>query len=283
VAEDAPDAWKGVYRVKRKIDRSLTCSILIFYKGDRACLCRLLNSIKEHIPPESREVVVCGRDALPPDFRESLYPSHDTFQWIGVDGDTIPAAFNEGANQAKGDLLFFLTDDFELFDGESYFGLAEQAQREEVGAAGGRVYYANGLVEHGGVIFGPFDILGYAHRATPDTPGYAGLKHMIGNFSAVMGYGLMTRRALFVEIGGFDAEFNTAYWDADYCLRLGERGYRITYTPYSRLKHHIPVPLLSEMVVEPDATRFRARWRKVIDRDPFFNPNFSRQLESFEY
>jgi GT2 family glycosyltransferase len=98
-----------------------------------------------------------------------------------------------------------------------------------------------------------------------------------------MGYGMMTRRQVFMDAGGFDASFDIAYWDVDYCLKLIDRGYRITYTPYARLNHHIPVPTLSELIIEPDATRFKTRWQQAIDRDPYFNPNFSRELESFNY
>jgi O-antigen biosynthesis protein len=281
-AIDAPEAWKGVYRVKREIDRSLFCSIIILYNGNQMGLSRLKDSIESNISFKNHELIICGNASHSQDINDSLGHANDSIRWVAVDGCNIPQTFNEGVKRAHGDLLFFLTDAFELLDTDSFDCLVEQAQRDEVGAVGGRVYYANGLVEHGGVILGPFDILGYAHRATPDTPGYAGLKHMTSNFSAVMGYGMMTRRLLFMDAGGFDEEFATAYWDVDYCLRLRDRGYLITYTPYARLIHHIPVPTLSELIIEPDATRFKNRWQQVIDRDPYFNPNFSRQLESFE-
>ena len=204
-----------------------------------------------------------------------------SIRWIDTVNSSLPDAFNRGARQAAGDLLLFLDETFELRSSDSVTALIEQAQRKEVGAAGGKIYYGNGLVEHGGVIFGPFGLLGYAHRATPDGPGYAGLKNMIGNFSAVMGLGMMTPKRLFAEIGGFDAAFGSAYWDADYCLRLRARHYLITYTPYATFTHHIAVPAIEQMIVEPDATTFRARWQPVIDRDPYFNPNFSRNLECF--
>ena len=42
-----------------------------------------------------------------------------------------------------------------------------------------------------------------------------------------------------------------------------------------------PVTPVDEMVVEPEAALFRERWRRVIERDPYFNPHFSRELEDF--
>ena len=283
VAGDAPDAWKGVYRVKREVDRSLSCSLMILYTGDKVGLSRLLGSIEGSVLTKNHELIICGKASLLSDIRNSIGQRDESLQWCAVESDNIPKAFNEGVKRAGGELLFFLSDSLELIDGDSFDCLLEHAPRDEVGAVGGRVYYANGFVEHGGVILGPFDILGYAHRATPDTPGYAGLKHMICNYSAVMGYGMMTRRHLFLNAGGFDEVFTTAYWDVDYCLRLRDRGYLITYTPYARLNHHIEVPTLEEMIVEPDAACFKTRWRQLIDHDPYFNPNFSRKLESFHY
>jgi GT2 family glycosyltransferase len=104
---------------------------------------------------------------------------------------------------------------------------------------------------------------------------------MIGNYSAVLGLGMMLRSEIFETSGGFDEAYAEQYWDVDLCLRLRQQGYRITFTPYARLRHDVPVRALEEMVSDPDATRFRARWQAWIERDPFFNPNFSRQREDF--
>ena len=116
-----------------------------------------------------------------------------------------------------------------------------------------------------------------------DNPGYAGLKNMICNYSAVMGFGMMTRRDLFISVGGFDEGYETLYWDVDYCLRLGNKGYQITYTPYAKFRHHIPAKPIHEMIAEPDAAYFRKRWQSIIDNDPYFNPNFTRDLEDFSF
>lgn len=282
-AEDAPDAWQGVYRVKRRIRRPFTCSVIVLSTGNRDGLERLLKNIFSHFPPERSDVIICENPFSGPDQTETRAPYPGNVTGVACNGGGVPQAFNTGARRARGDFLFFLDDTFELVSGESYHSLIEQIQRQEVGAVGGKVYYENGLVEHGGTILGPFNLLGYAHRATPDDAGYVGLKNMISNFSAVMGLGMMTPRRLFMEMGGFDNRYETAYWDADYCLKLRDRGYLITYTPYATLKHHIPVRSVDEMIVEPDATRFRKRWQRVIDRDPYFNENFSRHLESFSY
>ena len=284
IVEDAPDAWKGVYRVKRKITKSLSCSILVVFYGDLDSLSRLVDSIFSNVPLSNCEALVCAHSSLELDQNEFSKQYKEPIKWVKFSGpNTVPRAFNVGVHQASGDVLFFLDETMELISSESYWGLLDHMQRVEIGAVGGKVYYDNGLVEHAGVILGPFNLLGYAHRATPDTPGYVGLKNMICNYSDVMGLGMMTRKKLFMDIGGFDEELARAYWDVDYCLKLREQGYLMTYTPYARFRHHIPVKAINEMIVEPEATLFRSRWQHIIDRDPYFNPNFSREVESFSF
>lgn len=282
-AEDAPDAWKGVYRVIREIPRPLSCSILIHSKGDEKKLERILESPASAVPGKNTEILISFHSSLFCDMEKICTESgRKNIRLIEYSGkDCISRSLNAAAWEAKGEVLFFLDESMEISDPESYDSLMEQIQREEVGAVGGKVYYAEGLVEHAGIIFGPFGIMGYSHRATPDDPGYVGIKNMICNYSAVMGLGMMSRKEVFRQAGGFDENFCQAYWDADYCLRLREKGFLITYTPYAKMKHHIPIPLPGEMIREPEASIFRERWQHIIDNDPCFNPNFSRDVECF--
>ncbi len=285
VAEDAPDAWKGVYRVRRNIVRLLSCSVLVLSHGKESALSRIVDAVFSYLPRRNFEILICINSSA--NFsRKAFLRRYNKggiiIKWVESDGPGgVPGAFNAGVRHASGNVLFFLDDTMQFISPESYISLTEHIQREEVGAVGGKVCYANGLIEHGGVILGPFDLLGYAHRATADGPGYAGLNNMICNYSAVMGLGMMTRMELFEDVGGFDEEFGRAYWDADYCLRLRERGYLITYTPYSKFRHLVRVKAIHEMVVEPEATHFRNRWQYMIDADPYFNLNFSRSVENF--
>lgn len=193
-AEEAPDAWKGVYRLKRKITKPLSCSILVFFYGDLGSLSRLLDSIFSNMPQSNCEVLVCVHSSLEFDQNE-FSKQYKAIKWVKFSGsDAVPSAFNVGVHQASGDILFFLDETMELISSESYRCLLEHVQREKIGSVGGKVNNGNGLVEYGGVILWPFNIVGYAHRATRDDPGYVGLKNMICNYSAVMGLGMMTRK-----------------------------------------------------------------------------------------
>lgn len=284
-AEDAPDAWKGVYRVVRHVEVPLSISFVVLYSGNENALTRLLDSIFKHVPMDGNEVLVCSQRSLYPyENGFSRYPG-DTIRLVPWDKiknpKTIADTYNLAASQAQCEVLLFMDDAMELDSLESIRCLMEHIQRPEVGVVAGKVLYENGLLEHAGAILGPFNLVGYAHRATSDVSSYHGMKNMIRNFSAVMGFGMMTKKLIFDTVAGFNPEYENAYWDIDYCLRLKERGYLITYTPYSRFRHHIPVKGIHEMIVEPEASRFRKRWQYMIDRDPNYNPNLIRELEDF--
>jgi GT2 family glycosyltransferase len=60
----------------------------------------------------------------------------------------------------------------------------------------------------------------------------------VQNLSAVTGACLMTKRAVWVELGGLDEKFQISLNDIDFCMRIREKGGAIVFTPYAVLYHH---------------------------------------------
>jgi len=109
----------------------------------------------------------------------------------------------------------------------------------DVGVVGARLDYPDKTLNHTGIIIGP-------HGGLADTPfakvapGEVPLEwHAAAReVSAVTGACLLTRTALYRELGGFDEkDFGVAYNDVDYCLRVRAAGRRVIYTPQARLMH----------------------------------------------
>jgi GT2 family glycosyltransferase len=98
----------------------------------------------------------------------------------------------------------------------------------------------------------------------------------------------MTRRDVYQELDGLD-EYNLpiAFNDVDYCLRVREIGYRVIWTPYAELYHHESISRGKDVTrqqklrAKKEAVYMRSRWRDVIAKDPFYNPNLSRQRPDF--
>ena len=68
--------------------------------------------------------------------------------------------------------------------------------------------------------------------------GYQWWPHRPRNVSAVTGACLLTRTALYRELGGFDAEHLAVQFnDVDYCLRAIAAGFRVMVEPAAVLRH----------------------------------------------
>ncbi len=102
-----------------------------------------------------------------------------------------------------------------------------------------------------------------------------------GNFLAVTGACLMTRRDTFQEVGGMSSWFPANYNDLDYCLKLGNAGYRVVATPDAVLTH-FESSSRSGAVATTELDLIRRRWGRLLNDDPFYNPNFKSGIADFE-
>jgi GT2 family glycosyltransferase len=85
---------------------------------------------------------------------------------------------------------------------------------------------------------------------------------------------MMVRKQLFRQTGGFDESLRVAFNYVDFCLRLRARGLAIVVTPHALLYHRQSA---SRRALHPreDVEVMSNRWRKELERDPFYNPNLS--------
>jgi hypothetical protein len=118
--------------------------------------------------------------------------------------------------------------------------------------------------------------------ASKHDPGYFGQLGLARTLSAVTGACVAIRRAVFFEVGGLDeANLHVAYNDVDLCLRLGDYGYRVVWTPFAELFHLESVsrgydgedPARRERSLR-EWQHMRATWASLLGSgDPFHNPN----------
>jgi GT2 family glycosyltransferase len=110
-----------------------------------------------------------------------------------------------------------------------------------------------------------------------DTFGYFSSAICIRNYSAVSGACLMTRRDVFQQLGGFDQALAIHGGDMDYCLKAGEAGYRVVFTPYARLTHYEASGLGAQPIAPAAVAHLRQRWGARLDQDPSYNQNLTRE------
>lgn len=109
--------------------------------------------------------------------------------------------------------------------------LRAQLARPDVDIVGGRLLYANGMLQHAGVAMTG----GWMHEAMGDAPGhglYGDRTRVAHECAAVTGAFMAFERQFYRDSGGFDAAtFPVTHNDVDFCLRAEKRGARILYDP----------------------------------------------------
>ncbi|HEX7390089.1 MAG TPA: glycosyltransferase [Acidiphilium sp.] len=174
--------------------------------------------------------------------------------------------------------VVLLNDDMEALDKGWLEAILEPLQLPGVGIAGGRLLYPDDTVQHAGIVLGLNGAAGHVFiGANDDQIGYNGFTHVMRNYSAVTGAFMAFSRSLFDRIGGFDEHYPIDYNDVDFCLRSLEAGARVVYTPFARLRHFESCSAPRASADTLDTERFSYRWRAMIERDPYYNPNLSRR------
>jgi glycosyltransferase involved in cell wall biosynthesis len=255
-------------------------SILIATRNRRDLLQRCLESLAT-TAYDPFEVIVVDNDSDDADtlrYLESL--PHKVLRVPGK--FNFAALNNRAAREASGEYLLFLNNDTEVQSPDWLAQMVGWAARPNVGAVGAKLLYPDGTVQHGGVLHGccqgmPGHAFKHLHG---DDPGYMGLAGVVRNCSAVTAACMLTPKALFLELGGFDErEFGVAYNDVDYCYRLIDRGLRVVYSPTATLLHHEGGSRGFHDAPEEHET-FRRKHGARVDR--YHNPHLSLENERFE-
>lgn len=195
---------------------------------------------------------------------------------------------NFAAREAAGSFLCLLNNDTEVLEPTWLAELMRYAVRPEIGAAGAKLLYEDGSIQHAGIIIGIGEAAGHAHRFLPaDKPGYFRMPHVPQFVSAVTAACLVIERCKFDEVGGFDEEIAVAFNDVDFCLRIEAAGWRNVYVPHALLLHHESKSRGNDLSPE-NIDRFgreleilQRRWGTNSYVDPAHNPNLDRYSETF--
>ena len=265
----------------RRRENHSRVSIIIPSKDTPDELGRCLRSLFENTSYPNLEVIVMDNESTDPEALRLMrdYPVH---RIVFPNPFNFSRANNQGAAAATGELLVFLNNDTEVITPDWLEHLAYYAEQPEVGAVGAVLLYEDLTVQHAGVGLGMRGTADHLMRKFPvNADGYGGSLACAREVTAVTGACLMVRKQLFLELGGFNPHFFTAYQDLDLCLRLRARGLRIICTPQARLLHQEYTSRRSyyDMV---DRMLLLDQWEDVIERgDPYYNCNLD--LERGDY
>jgi len=106
------------------------------------------------------------------------------------------------------------------------------------------------------------------------SPGYGGNLLVACNYLAVTAACLMTPRAAFEAVGGFDETFPLNYNDVDYCLKLHREGLRSVLVPEVELLHYESVSRGEKGPLSGEVETLAERWRGLLENDPYYGEQF---------
>jgi GT2 family glycosyltransferase len=196
---------------------------------------------------------------------------------------------NHAVTQATGSLIGFINNDIEVIEPGWLAEMVSHAARPGVGAVGAKLLYADGKIQHAGVILGVLGVAGHTHKGfNRHDYGYFARLQLCQNLSCVTAACMVMPKALFEKIGGFDARnLAIAFNDVDLCIRIRQEGHQVIWTPYAELFHLESASRGSDLTPE-NRDRFAAevkymldRWGDVLRSDPYYNPNLSLDATDF--
>ena len=199
-----------------------------------------------------------------------------TLRVLGDNGDFNWSRLNNlGIAAGAGDVFVFLNNDTLAVEDGWLDRLAEYALRADTGAVGPLLLYADGSVQHAGLVVGYGAHADSIYRGTaPDFDGHGFVSPRLPrNVAAVTGACLATSRKTLETIGTFDEGLNLA-GDVEFCLRAGAAGLVNVYAGDVVL-HHYESATIGRHSHGRDGHRLGRLVQATLPRDPFYNPNLT--------
>lgn len=182
----------------------------------------------------------------------------------------------DDASAATGDYLLFVGRDVTPADGVWLEALLEVAEQPGVGVSAPRILDHRGRLHDIGLVLGGGVLAARPLSGWPaQHGGYFGNAIAIRNVAAVGGSCLLTPRAVWDALGGFEPTLSPDARAVDYSLKVREAGYRVAVTPWSTLV--IESGGERELSIgADDAACLGRRWGTSVEADPYHNPNLPK-------
>ena len=189
---------------------------------------------------------------------------------------------NEAVNYCNGEYIVLLNNDTEVITPDWLEIMVGYAMQPHIGAVGVKLLYPDNTIQHGGVILGLGGVASHSFIGEPrNYRAFNGLLEVPTNYAAVTAACLMIDKKKFLEIKGLDEKLKVAYNDVDFNIRLLEKGYYNVFLPQVELYHHESKSRGLDTTGEKyerflkESKLMHERWNKYIEKDPFYNENYS--------
>jgi len=264
----------------RYVSRDALVSIIIPTKDQLYYLEQCVHSILAETIDCRFEIIILNNNSV----------EEKTFRWFDAIGKAAPIKIleasypfnwsklnNQGIAESNGNFFVFLNNDTRVISKTWLRQLAGQAARDDVGTVGPLLLYADGTVQHSGVVVGYGGQADHVYSGFPaDVEGSVFVSPLLQrNVLANTGACLSMSRQVIKAVGQFDENMSVIGGDIEICLRAHDHGLLNVYDPSVKL-YHYESKTRSNNVPRHDqqlAAQCYAKFMK--EGDPFFNKNVS--------
>lgn len=295
-AKAKPQPVPGIYDIDYAIkDPQDLVSVIIPTKNGYDNIDRVLRSIIDRTTYGNYEVIIADNGSTNPAMKE-LYGHYqeEMGERLRIESIDIPFNFsrinNLAAKKANGKYLLFLNDDTEVISPLWMSKMVSFAQQDRIGVVGAKLYFGNETIQHAGIVLGLGGVAGHILAGTPRSHvGYFGRLIENVNYYAVTAACCMIKSEDFWAVGGFDEKLDVAYNDVDLCIRIHDELKKdVVWSHEVQLHHYESLTRgydiedkKKQQRMEHEAEKVRRKYPKIVENDPYYNPNLSRTSSNF--
>lgn len=284
----------GFYKTTYEIQGHPLVSIIIPNKDNSKMLTDCVESIMSCNIYKDFEIIIVennSEESLTFKTYEFLKEKYNNLNVITYEGKfNYPKINNFAVTHASGDYFLFLNNDTKMIAPDSILQMLGICCQNDVGVVGSKLLYPDSTIQHAGVVVGFNGAATHVfHSKNSNSDGYMYRPQIVCDYSAVTAACMMVKKSLFNKVNGFSEKYRVAYNDIDLCLKIGNLGKSIVYTPWSIWNHYESKSRGYE--TSPEKSRrcadevelLRSEWKEIFSTgDPFYNKNLCLAGEPYK-
>lgn len=283
----------GIYHTHYRLKEEPLVSVIIPNKDHTGDLDICIRSLMEKAVYKNLEFIIVENNSTEDKtfaYYKEIENRHSNVKVVYWDKEFNYSAINNyGVSFAEGEYLLFINNDTEVIEERLIEELLGYCMREDVGIVGTRLLYEDDTIQHAGVVIGFGGIAGHTfiglHKAENS---YFHRAMCAQDYSAVTAACMMSKKSLFLQVGGFSEDLAVAFNDIDYCMKIRKIGKLVVYNPYAVLYHYESKSRGLEDTPEKvsrfnrEVETFRGKWPEILEKgDPYYNPNLTLRKSNF--
>ena len=264
-------------------------SIIIPTKDHADILDKCLKSIYEKSTYKNYEIIVIDNNSEEEETFKLLkkYNKKENFTYKRIECEfNFSYLNNEAEKMANGEYILLLNNDIEVITPNWLELMLGYAKQSHIGTVGVKLIFPDETIQHAGIIMGKGGLAGHAHYERPRD--YISSQYELKipyDYSASTAACLMVEKKKYEEVNGLEENLKVAFNDVDFNLKLLDKGYNNVFLPNVELYHYESKSRGLDTTPEKQKrfisewSYMTEHWSKYIEKDEYYNSNFSKDKE----